>query len=109
MGFPAGADSRRRARVLIFVVAYEAETTLANVLARIPDSVFEHDTEILVIDDASKDRTFEVGLRTSERRRERIRVLYNSRNQGYGGNQKTCYDAALGGALPGGRIAPAGA
>ena len=95
MGFPAGADGRRRARVLIFIVAYEAESTLANVLARVPDSVFEHDTEILVIDDSSKDRTFEVGLRTSERRRERIRVLYNPRNQGYGGNQKLGYHYAI--------------
>jgi glycosyltransferase involved in cell wall biosynthesis len=82
-------------RLLIFVVAYEAETTLQSVLARIPESVFEHDTEVLVIDDSSKDRTFEVGLRSSWTGRHRITVLYNRDNQGYGGNQKLGYQYAI--------------
>ena len=38
------ARQPRRSRVLIFVVAYEAETTLETVLERVPDSVFAHDT-----------------------------------------------------------------
>ncbi len=82
-------------RLLIFIVAYEAETTLQNVLARIPESVFEHDTEVLVIDDSSKDRTFEVGLRSSSTGRHRTTVLYNPDNQGYGGNQKLGYQYAI--------------
>ena len=41
-----------RPRVLIFIVAYEAETTLHQVLARIPDGIFrDFDAEVLVIDD----------------------------------------------------------
>ena len=84
-----------RARVLIFVVAYEAETTLAKVLERIPKSVHELDLEVLVIDDSSRDRTFEVGLQASERVRYRVTVLYNPTNQGYGGNQKLGYAYAL--------------
>ena len=44
----------RKTRILIFVVAYEAESTLETVLARVPDSVFAHDTEVLVIDDSSR-------------------------------------------------------
>lgn len=85
----------RRVRVLIFVVAYEAESTLEKVLQRVPESVFEHDTEILVIDDSSKDQTFEVGLRSSQSSRHRITVLYNRENQGYGGNQKLGYQYAI--------------
>jgi glycosyltransferase involved in cell wall biosynthesis len=85
----------QRMRLLIFVVAYEAETTLETVLARIPESVFEHDTEVLVIDDSSKDRTFEVGLRSSRNGRHRTTVLYNRENQGYGGNQKLGYQYAI--------------
>jgi glycosyltransferase involved in cell wall biosynthesis len=84
-----------RTRLLILVVAYEAETTLERVLARIPDSVFEHDTEVLVIDDSSTDRTFEVGLRSSRNARFRTTILYNPENQGYGGNQKLGYQYAI--------------
>src|SRR5215217_7531156 len=84
-----------KARILIFVVAYEAESTLDRVLARVPDSVFEHDTEVLVIDDSSRDRTFDVGVRSAQHSRHRITVLYNPENQGYGGNQKLGYQFAL--------------
>jgi glycosyltransferase involved in cell wall biosynthesis len=84
-----------RMRVLIFVVAYEAESTLERVLARVPDSVLAHDTEILVIDDSSRDRTFDVGVRSAQDSRHRITVLYNPENQGYGGNQKLGYQYAI--------------
>jgi glycosyltransferase involved in cell wall biosynthesis len=89
---PAGS---RKTRVLIFVVAYEAESTLETVLARVPESVFAHDTEILVIDDSSRDRTFDVGVRSAQDSRHRITVLYNPENQGYGGNQKLGYQYAI--------------
>jgi len=83
-------------RVLIFVVAYEAESTLEKVLARIPDRVFDDcDTEVLVIDDSSQDRTFEVGLLSSRASRRRITVLYDTANQGYGGNQKLAHAYAI--------------
>jgi len=84
-----------RLKVLIFVVAYEAEAHLEEVLARIPPRVFELDTEILVIDDSSRDRTFEVGLRSASRSAQRVTILYNRENQGYGGNQKLGYAYAL--------------
>jgi glycosyltransferase involved in cell wall biosynthesis len=84
-----------RPRILIFVVAYEAESTLAKVLERIPDSVFDDDTEVLVIDDSSRDRTFETGLRLSRATHRKITVLYNTVNQGYGGNQKLGYHYAV--------------
>ena len=51
-----------RPRLLIFVIAYYAEDTLTSVLERIPRSIFdEYDCEVLVVDDASEDRTFEIG------------------------------------------------
>lgn len=84
-----------KARVLILVVAYEAETTLVQVLERVPEEVFDHDTEILVIDDSSRDSTFATGLRWSRDSRHRVRVLYNRENQGYGGNQKLGYQYAI--------------
>jgi glycosyltransferase involved in cell wall biosynthesis len=90
-----GRSMARKPRVLIFVVAYEAESTLTQVLERVPDSVFEYDSEVLVIDDSSRDRTFEVGLQSSQRSSRRITVLSNRDNQGYGGNQKLGYQYAI--------------
>ena len=84
-------------RLLVFVIAYWAERTLNQVLDRIPRSIFDdYDCEVLVIDDASEDRTFQIGR---EYRRQhpdiRLTVLRNEHNQGYGGNQKVGYAYAI--------------
>jgi len=83
-------------RLLIFIVAYNAGRTLGEVLDRIPESVWAHGTRVLIIDDASQDRTFEVGLDYERRHPGRdIEVLFNPVNQGYGGNQKLGYQYAI--------------
>jgi glycosyltransferase involved in cell wall biosynthesis len=92
VGEPSGS---RKPRVLIFVVAYEAESTLSKVLTRIPPAIRAMDVEVLVIDDSSRDRTFEVGLLTAEAVGYPVTVLYNATNQGYGGNQKLGYAHAI--------------
>jgi glycosyltransferase involved in cell wall biosynthesis/2-polyprenyl-3-methyl-5-hydroxy-6-metoxy-1,4-benzoquinol methylase len=83
--------------LLVFVIAYQAESTLVEVIRRIPRSVFEEfDCEVLVVDDASQDGTFEIG---QEYRKEHpelpLTVLRNEYNQGYGGNQKVGYSYAI--------------
>lgn len=81
-------------RVLIFIPAYHAETTIASVLRRIPACLNEtYDVDVLIIDDSSRDLTF---ARSHEAAREAgipfdVRVLFNPVNQGYGGNQKIGY------------------
>ncbi|MBS1989134.1 MAG: glycosyltransferase [Cyanobacteria bacterium SZAS LIN-3] len=87
----------RKPRVLIFIVAYNAEKTIQKVLTRIPDSLKEYDTEVLIIDDASADQTFE---RAEQARRDGlidypITVFRNPVNQRYGGNQKIGYHFAV--------------
>jgi glycosyltransferase involved in cell wall biosynthesis len=89
------STEHRSPRVLIFVVAYEAESTLSRVLMRIPPSIWALDVEVLVIDDSSRDRTFEIGLLTAETVGHPVTVLCNATNQGYGGNQKLGYAYAL--------------
>ena len=89
------SDGHRPPRVLIFVVAYEAQSTLTSVLLRIPSSIWSFDVEVLVIDDSSRDRTFEVGVQTAASVGHPVTVLYNAVNQGYGGNQKLGYAYAL--------------
>ncbi|GAC1599310.1 MAG: hypothetical protein NVS4B10_10480 [Myxococcales bacterium] len=86
-----------RPRLLVFVIAYQAEATLVRVLQRIPPAVFEeYACEVLVVDDASQDRTFAIG---QEYRRQNpkvpLTVLRNPYNQGYGGNQKIGYAYAI--------------
>ncbi|MCU0699455.1 MAG: bifunctional glycosyltransferase/class I SAM-dependent methyltransferase [Myxococcaceae bacterium] len=88
-------------RLCIFVIAYQAEKTLAWVLDRIPESVLrDYDCEVLVVDDASTDGTFEVGReyrRAKGLPAARLTVLRNEFNQGYGGNQKVGYAYAISG------------
>ena len=85
-------------RLLILIVAYNAEQTIARVLGRIPAALAEdYEVEVLVIDDSSQDQTFE---RTRAVLRSGVNpyplhVLFNPVNQGYGGNQKIGYHFAI--------------
>ena len=85
-------------RVLIFIVAYHAESTIASVLTRIPASLLDaYDVDVLIIDDSSGDLTF---AKSHEAARQAgipfdVRVLFNPVNQGYGGNQKLGYRYAI--------------
>jgi glycosyltransferase involved in cell wall biosynthesis len=86
-----------RPRVLIFIVAYHAEKTIAEVVRRIPEALLEvYDVEVLIIDDASADATFERSHDLSKSPLPfRIHLLFNPVNQGYGGNQKLGYHYAI--------------
>jgi len=66
--------------------AYNAEKTLARTYADVPKSVVD---DVILVDDASKDRTVE------EAQRLGLHVVEHKKNRGYGGNQKTCYRTAL--------------
>lgn len=83
-------------RVLVFVVAYNAESTILGVLERIP-ALEEFEVEVLVIDDASADGTYEVSerLRRLHQYKHPLTVMANPANQGYGGNQKIGYQYAI--------------
>jgi glycosyltransferase involved in cell wall biosynthesis len=83
-------------RVLIFIVAYNAEKTIESVLDRIPAELHNRNVEVLIIDDSSKDRTFQTGLKRENREGDfRITILRTPVNQGYGGNQKLGYRYAI--------------
>ncbi len=86
----------RGQRVLIFIVAYNAATTIEKVLGRIPASLHQDDVEVLLIDDSSNDDTFLNGLRYQQAHSAfKITVLRTPQNQGYGGNQKLGYRYAI--------------
>ena len=86
----------RKPRVLVFIVAYYAESTILDVLERIPE-LPDYDTEVLIIDDGSSDATYVLAerLRRLGSYRHTLTVLRNPVNQGYGGNQKLGYHYAI--------------
>jgi len=87
-----------RPRLLILVVAYNAEKKITRVLERVPPQLADdYHVEVLVLDDSSRDQTFE-----ASREVQRVgalpfclHVLFNPVNQGYGGNQKIGYQFAI--------------
>ena len=74
---------------LIFIVAYNHENFITKVLKRLPSKIYDIDYEILIIDDASKDKTFEIAKSWSnDNSKINLKILKNPKNLGYGGNQK---------------------
>lgn len=67
--------------------AYNAEKTLEKTYREIPFDVVD---EVILVDDASHDSTSELSRNIG------IRTIVHENNLGYGGNQKSCYKAALG-------------
>src|SRR5580658_1042470 len=88
----------RKSRVLVFIVAYNAEKTIREVVLRIPRALLSaYEVDVLIIDDSSRDATFEKGHSVSKDPDLPfpVTVLFNPKNQGYGGNQKLGYHYAL--------------
>jgi Glycosyltransferases involved in cell wall biogenesis len=73
-------------RVVIVMPAYNAAKTLERTYADIPHDLVRR---IILVDDVSKDDTVEIARQLG------LDVIIHAQNRGYGGNQKTCYDAAL--------------
>jgi len=72
-------------RVVAVLPAYNAEKTLERTVEEIPATV----DACILVDDHSTDET------ASLARKLGLQVQIHPRNRGYGGNQKTCYAAAL--------------
>src|SRR5215204_59690 len=66
--------------------AYNAARTLQRTYADIPHDIVD---KIILVDDVSRDETVDIARQLG------LDVIIHSQNRGYGGNQKTCYDAAL--------------
>ncbi|QEM66783.1 glycosyltransferase family 2 protein [Geobacter sp. FeAm09] len=73
-------------RIVVVLPAYNAARTLEMTWREIPSDIVD---EMILVDDASHDDTAEVARRLG------IPVIIHPVNKGYGGNQKSCYRAAL--------------
>ena len=73
-------------KVVVVLPAFNAERTLRKTYEELPSEVVD---ETILIDDASTDETVRIANDI------KIKTIIHESNQGYGANQKTCYNAAL--------------
>lgn len=74
-------------KIVVVLPAYNAENTLKQTYNEIPFDIVD---EVILTDDFSNDNTVEIAKELGIKN-----ILKHDKNIGYGGNQKTCYDAAL--------------
>ena len=73
-------------RLMVVMPAFRAARTLEATWQGLPHDIVD---KVLLVDDASHDETSEIARGLG------MDVLIHETNQGYGANQKTCYEAAL--------------
>jgi glycosyltransferase involved in cell wall biosynthesis len=78
---------KNKSNVIVVLPAYNAQGTLKQTVNEIPKGVAQ---EIILVDDCSKDNTAQIAADLG------LTVIQHNRNKGYGANQKTCYNVALG-------------
>ena len=74
-------------KICIVLPAYNASETLEMTYNEIPFDIVD---EVVLVDDASKDQTTELGRQLGIKH-----LIRHEENRGYGGNQKSCYHKAL--------------
>ena len=85
-----------RKRIAIFIVTYNAASTVRKVLDRIPADVWDKVEEVFVFDDSSQDDTYLVGIGYKTlHSHTKLSVFRNEKNLGYGGNQIRGYKYAI--------------
>ncbi len=75
-----------KVNVVVVMPAYNAEKTIVDTYAEIPEVYKKH---VILVDDGSSDNTIKVAKNLG------ISVFLHGNNLGYGANQKTCYAKAL--------------
>ena len=74
-------------KLAVVMPAYNAGKTLRRTWEELPRDIID---EVILVDDASRDHTARIARELG------IRTIVHRQNRGYGGNQKTCYETALG-------------
>lgn len=73
-------------KITVVLPAYNAAKTLRQTYSEIPLDIVD---DVILTDDASRDDTAELARSLG------LVTIRHEKNRGYGGNQKTCYTAAL--------------
>jgi glycosyltransferase involved in cell wall biosynthesis len=77
----------RNKKLVVVLPAYNAALTLKKTYEEIPFDIVD---EVVLVDDASRDNTVDVGKELGIKH-----IIRHDKNKGYGGNQKSCYNKAL--------------
>lgn len=77
---------KKKPKVIVIFLAYNASKTLEKFYLEFPKKFV---SDIILVDDASKDKTYELAKKLG------IRSFRNKANLGYGGNMKRALDLAL--------------
>src|SRR5919201_1135342 len=83
---PEASAKLGAASVVVVMPAYNAAKTLERTYADVPHKLV---ARVILVDDVSHDESVDVARHLG------LDVIVHRQNRGYGGNQKTCYDAAL--------------
>src|SRR5215471_1520724 len=75
-------------KIAVVLPAYNAVRTLEQTYREIPLDIVD---EVVLVDDGSTDETLTLARTLGIKH-----AIGHDANRGYGGNQKTCYDTALG-------------
>lgn len=73
-------------KIVVVMPAYNAAKTVERTVKDIPEGSVD---QIILVDDCSRDNTIAIARGLG------LTVIEHTENLGYGGNQKTCYKAAL--------------
>jgi glycosyltransferase involved in cell wall biosynthesis len=74
-------------KTIVVLPAYNAALTLEKTYNEIPFDIVD---EVILVDDSSNDDTIAVAKKLGIKH-----IVLHEKNKGYGGNQKSCYKAAL--------------
>ena len=81
-------------KILVLVIAYNDQEFILNVLEKFKKKLNFKKSEILIINDNSQDKTFEKiceFIKKNKKIAEKIKLVENPKNKGYGKNQKMGY------------------
>jgi glycosyltransferase involved in cell wall biosynthesis/2-polyprenyl-3-methyl-5-hydroxy-6-metoxy-1,4-benzoquinol methylase len=82
-------------RILAFIPTYNCEKQIARVLTQFTPVISEWIDEILIIDNASHDKTVDVAFEKAKELAAKIVMLKNRENYGYGGSMKIAIRYAI--------------
>ncbi len=78
--------SKKKLKIIAIFLGYNAAKSLNKFYKNFPKHLFD---EIILVDDASTDKTYEISKSLG------IKTFKNTRNLGYGGNMKRAFEIAL--------------